>query len=506
MNTTSFRIYRDGVTTRRWHRIVQFFQHGLNTHWPTLRLSFGAVGVLVLGIAWLEPMVLSMLRTVSTNNAYVASHVTLVSPRIDGQVVEVLVDDNDHVEEGQLLLRLDDRPYLLAVERAEEELERTRWEIDERVAAWREATAEAVLARSRTRQAFAELSEMIHQLEAQRQDLQTEESLLLTHLDEYHSAQRSVSLIERELGRQQRLRKARSVSDASYEQTEREYEQVKRGRILVTEAIRRLRGRLGLNPSAENPEFIPKNTINAHPLTREAVSRCVGLFNQLGRPMSPVGATPDDIYSAFRAIDIDVAVEEAPDVRTADLRARKILSTLGGEAFDPRHRYECPEVRRAEHELEAARLDLIHTEVRSPLEGYVVNRKVSIGNVIEPCQVLMNIRSLKDVWVDANFRETKLRHLRLGQRVELEVDAYPGQKFVGRVAGFSAGTGATLSILPPQNATGNFVKVVQRVPVRIELVDNVPVDTPLFVGLSVMATVDLHAEPVGPDAGRRLRY
>ncbi len=126
------------------------------------------------------------------------------------------------------------------------------------------------------------------------------------------------------------------------------------------------------------------------------------------------------------------------------------------------------------------------------------------GTFVSVGQPLLTIRPLSDVWIDANFKETQLADLRLGQKVEIYVDAYPGKVFHGRVAGFSPGTGAINSLLPPENATGNFVKVVQRLPVRIDLTEPNPKDTPLFAGLSVDPEVDIRSQPEGPDAGRRL--
>ena len=101
----------------------------------------------------------------------------------------------------------------------------------------------------------------------------------------------------------------------------------------------------------------------------------------------------------------------------------------------------------------------------------------------------MAVRSITEIWIDANFKETQLADLRLGQRVRCEVDMYGRRReFEGRITGFTMGTGQTLSLLPPQNATGNFVKIVQRLPVRIELTDYNPDKNPLFVGLSVVPT------------------
>jgi membrane fusion protein (multidrug efflux system) len=118
----------------------------------------------------------------------------------------------------------------------------------------------------------------------------------------------------------------------------------------------------------------------------------------------------------------------------------------------------------------------------------------------------MAVRSLKEIWIDANFKETQLADLRIGQRVRCEVDMYGSRKeFEGRISGFTMGTGQTLSLLPAQNATGNFVKIVQRLPVRVELTDYDPDKTPLFVGLSVTPYVYYKEPSTGPHAGEILQ-
>ncbi len=108
------------------------------------------------------------------------------------------------------------------------------------------------------------------------------------------------------------------------------------------------------------------------------------------------------------------------------------------------------------------------------------------------------------VWVDANYKETQLHHIKIGMPVDMYVDAYPGKLFKGRVSGFLPGTGLSESLLPPENATGNYIKVTQRLAVRIELVEPNPKDTPLFVGLSVVPYVKFKEPLEGPDAGQRI--
>ena len=161
---------------------------------------------------------------------------------------------------------------------------------------------------------------------------------------------------------------------------------------------------------------------------------------------------------------------------------------------------------RAQRDLEQAQLDLRYCTITAEIDGVVTRRNVNPGNNVQVGQSLMVVRPLREIWVDANFKETQLRDLRIGQRVEIEVDMYGGKHTLeGRVSGFTMGTGSTLALLPAQNATGNFVKVVQRLPVRIDLVNYDPDQLPLFVGLSVEPVVDLKTAPTGPSAGRLLQ-
>jgi membrane fusion protein (multidrug efflux system) len=162
----------------------------------------------------------------------------------------------------------------------------------------------------------------------------------------------------------------------------------------------------------------------------------------------------------------------------------------------------------AKENLAQAELNLRYCDIVSEIDGVVTSRNVNPGNNVQVGQSLMAVRALRppDLWIDANFKETQLADLRIGQRVRLEVDMYGRRReFEGRISGFTMGTGQTLSLLPPQNATGNFVKIVQRLPVRIELIDYDPDKDTLFVGLSVEPYVYYKEPPEGPNAGARLQ-
>ena len=129
----------------------------------------------------------------------------------------------------------------------------------------------------------------------------------------------------------------------------------------------------------------------------------------------------------------------------------------------------------------------------APVRGYVAQRSVQLGQRITPGQPLLTVIALDDLWIDANFKENQLRNLRLGQPVEIESDLYGSSApFHGRVIGLAAGTGGAFSLLPPQNATGNWIKVVQRVPVKVSLDPQELAQRPLRIGLSTTAYIDTH--------------
>lgn len=149
------------------------------------------------------------------------------------------------------------------------------------------------------------------------------------------------------------------------------------------------------------------------------------------------------------------------------------------------------QVAQRQADLEYAQLQLSYTTVTAPLAGVVAKKSVEVGQFVQAGQPLMAVVGEEDVWVVASFKETQLRKVRVGQPVEVEVDAYPNVPFHGRIDSIAPATGAKFSLLPPDNATGNFVKVVQRVPVKIILTDPPNPDHPLRVGMNVNAIVDL---------------
>jgi membrane fusion protein (multidrug efflux system) len=145
-------------------------------------------------------------------------------------------------------------------------------------------------------------------------------------------------------------------------------------------------------------------------------------------------------------------------------------------------------VAQAKAALEMANLNIGYTTIKAPIAGRVSKKSVEPGQVIQPGQPLLAIVPVEDVWITANFKETQLRDMRPGQRVSVAVDAF-GRTYAGRIESIAAATGARFSLLPPENATGNYVKVVQRIPVKIVLDQGQDPEHLLRPGMSVVPTV-----------------
>jgi membrane fusion protein (multidrug efflux system) len=146
-------------------------------------------------------------------------------------------------------------------------------------------------------------------------------------------------------------------------------------------------------------------------------------------------------------------------------------------------------VKQREAMLQETKLNMSYTKIYSPVEGYVTRKSVEVGDQLRPGQPVMTVVPLHDVWIIANYKETQLTRVKAGQKVRIKVDTYPGKVYKGRVDSIMAGTGSVLSMFPPENATGSFVKVVQRIPVKIVLSDMTDPKHPLRAGMSVVPTI-----------------
>jgi len=177
-----------------------------------------------------------------------------------------------------------------------------------------------------------------------------------------------------------------------------------------------------------------------------------------------------------------VAVARVSQVQGAVQAARARIGVAADGGREAR-------IAQREAELAEARLRLSYTRILAPADGYVTRKSVEVGNNIQPGQALMALVELEAPWIVANYKESQLTHLRPGQPVEFTVDAYPGRSFSGTIDSIMAGTGAAFSLLPPENATGNYVKVVQRVPVKIGIDPESDPGHVLRVGMSVVPVV-----------------
>ena len=147
-------------------------------------------------------------------------------------------------------------------------------------------------------------------------------------------------------------------------------------------------------------------------------------------------------------------------------------------------------------ELKLLQQEVADTIICSPISGTVGNRRVRAGQYVRPGSILMALIPLNDVWVEANFKEVQLIRMQEGQSVEIEVDAFPGHFFTGRIQSFSPASGAEFSLLPPENATGNFTKIVQRVPVKINIDKDSYQGKRLLPGMSVEVRIDTKTDPL----------
>jgi membrane fusion protein, multidrug efflux system len=420
------------------------------------------------------------LHTVSTDDAFVNSYATFVAPRVTGQVARVLVEDNNRVKIGDVLVELDTEPYRVKV-------------------AIKQATVDAaqsavVVAEAAVRSQIGQTRSYRYKLQHAIEDVDNQVAVLRARAATLDQTSASLALADTEFERAKKLTATRVVSAEEFDQ-KREVLDVARARLQqARESVYQQRAALGLPREPETGKSltgVPPDLDQTFSTVRQTVAELTQSAAQLGVFSSSYDFTPKQVLEEFYRRDPggDINRIYGEIIKTAPA----IKQAHAGLA-------------EAQRDLEQAQLDLRYCTIVAEIDGVITRRNVNPGNYVQVGQSLMVIRSLRDIWVDANFKETQLRDLRIGQRVDLEVDMYGGKRiFEGRISGFTMGTGSTLSLLPAQNATGNYVKVVQRLPVRIDLVNYEPDKLPLFVGLSVEPVVDLKTAPTGPSAGKFLQ-
>lgn len=416
---------------------------------PALGLV-AVAGILWAGWTWYQGR-----HTVFTDDAYVESTVAPVSAKVAGQVAEVLVRDNQPVTQGEVVVRLDARDF-----RARAEQARAAVLIAER--RWHAAVARVGLGREMEASQRTQARAAVMRAEAARESA--------TNMLQ---ASRAIA-------------QARSAALASAI-AERE-----RVQVLHQKAARDL----------DRARELAARDLVARQFVDHAEAEERAAAAQLTAAVERVSQARRDLESA----EADARMREAGfepqqlGLRTAEARAVEARAQgIHAEALAHEVRVREAERELAQAQLQEARADLAlallnleHTEVRAPIAGLVSRKSVELGQVVSVGQPLLAVVSLDDVWVVANFKETQLRRVRPGMVAELVVDTFPDRLYTGTVDSISAGTGSRFSLLPPENATGNWVKVVQRVPVKIAL-DGKLTSNPhtLRAGMSVGVTIRL---------------
>jgi membrane fusion protein, multidrug efflux system len=367
----------------------------------------------------------------STDDAQVDAHLTPIASRVGGAVLRVPVADNQEVDAGTVLVELDPRDYEVALERARAELadaEATAVAAGASVPITSTTvTSNVTTARGAVEQAAAAIEESTRGIEAAQARLATAQA---RQREAEATAAKTARDVERFKGLLEKDEIAQQQFDAAVAAADAATASTDSARSQVAEAeagIRVAQSRLTQSRVGEQ---------QAHAGLRTA---------QTG---------PEQV-AATRA-------------RAASAEAR---------------------VQQARANLKQAELNLQYAIVKTPVRGIVSRKAAQVGQVIQAGQPLMTVIPLDQVWITANFKETQIDGMRPGQPVTIDVDAYGGREFTGKIESMAAATGSRFSLLPPDNATGNFVKVVQRVPVKIVLDEGQDPEHMLRPGMSVVPTV-----------------
>jgi membrane fusion protein (multidrug efflux system) len=441
-------------------------------------LLVGVVGVAVLaalvvfGIPWVE----NMLNTVSTDDAYANGHVTFVAPRVGGQISRVLVDDNNRVHKGDLLAELDKEPYQVAVSEKQAAVDTAKAHLQAATAAARGIEAQAMSQRWDLQHAVEGVDGEVALLHARVAAIAKSKAALVLAQIEFDRARQLVPRGDTPQEVLDQRQAELTTSGAELAQTLAEVYQIRVSLGLPAQPGGS--GDLGQVPPDLDETFSSVLQAQAQLIQSAAQLGVAHSFDQSPKAMLDQFYKLGDVDTTFAQF-----AANAPAVKLAEAKLEA-----------------------ARRDLSQAELNLRYCDITADIDGVVTRRNVNPGNYVQVGQNLMAVRSLTEIWVDANFKETQLGDLRIGQPVDLRVDMYGGRHvFKGRISGFTMGTGSTLALLPAENATGNFIKVVQRLPVRIDLVDYSADQAPLFIGTSVVPTVYIKKPPTGPDAGKFLQ-
>jgi membrane fusion protein (multidrug efflux system) len=395
---------------------------------PRIRIGIGLAVVAVLGVfVWLR---LTAGRE-STDDAQVDAHVTQIAARVGGTVLQVHVDDNRAIEAGAALVEIDPRDYQVAVDKARAAL----------------ADAEAAAQAAQSGVPITTLAAGSTLTSAHGGVAQAESSVA--------AARKQVEAAH-----------AR-VASAQARQREQEANAAKAARD-----VERLRGLLAKDEISQQQFDAATAAADAG---RAAADSAKAQVTEAEAGVLVAESQLAEAQAGHR--QADAALQSA---RTAPEQVKQMKARA--EAAQA-------QVTQAKAALDQAELNLQYTRLTAPVSGIVSRKSVEVGQVVQPGQPLLAIIPLDDVWIIANFKETQLTDMRAGQKATVKVDAYGGRTFTGRVDSIAAATGARFSLLPPENATGNFVKVVQRVPVKIVIDAGQNSEHQLRPGMSVVPTI-----------------
>jgi membrane fusion protein (multidrug efflux system) len=369
------------------------------------------------------------LDRVSSDDAQVDAHITAIAPKIPGNVLAVLVLDNQPVKAGDVLVRIDPRDYQARVDIARAALLQAESQLH---------TAQTVVpltndtTQSGASGAAAQLADAMAELDRAR-------------LGYEQAAGSDIAVAEANVRTKQ----------ASNERAQADLARMKP--LLDKAEISRLQ-----YDAYQATARVAESEVHA------AEQQLASVQQNAGIRKAAVAAAQSRVSVAQAQVEASLANRKQVDVR----RAESGTAAAGVEA--------------ARANLAAADLQLSYTTLAAPVDGVVTRKSVEPGQIVQPGQGLMTIIPLQDVWVTANFKETQLASVHAGQRAEIKVDMY-GRSVSGHVDSISGATGSRMSLLPPENATGNFVKVVQRIPVKI-LIDQTN-GLVLRPGMNVDATI-----------------
>jgi membrane fusion protein (multidrug efflux system) len=459
--------------------------------------------ILLIGVGVLVYWILSLGKE-STDDAQVAGHLVPISPRIAGHVVQINVNDNQLVDKGYLLVRLDSKEYKDRVRKSSAAVDAA---IAQESASNRQVSVVGKTAPSSRNQAEAAVK-------SAQASVSSANNQVIAAIAQSRSAT-AQARASRDV-----VDAARTDVDAAVAQVDAAEAAVKASQANATSAAAQAKKaasdyarykELYAAGAASAQQFESFQTTNtsaqaALNAARQQVASSKAALNRAGASLVGAKAILKRDNSQLAAA-IDATDQAKAGVETAKseaARARALLkqsqAALAGTQTVPEQISISKSQRGAARaavkqsiaQLNNDRLLLSYTNIKAPVRGVVSEKGVQIGQYVQPGQMLMAVVPLTNVWVVANFKETQTGRMRPGQRATFTVDSYPGIRLRGRVNSIGAATVAQFSLLPSENATGNFVKVVQRIPVKIVLDQSLPKGVILRPGQNVIATVYLN--------------